>query len=173
MILLSYINRWKLTEKVTFHISLCKLMNVCKHESWEDAVTYLNELSRVLFKLQNEEQKRRTDNAIDYIQNFIETHLNEDLSLVRLAEQVFLNPSYLSRFYKQVMGLNLSEFIDNARIKRAKEMLEKDNIKINEVAIMVGYETAASFTRFFKKFTGSSPQEYHDAILTGKQMKIK
>jgi two-component system response regulator YesN len=173
MILLSYINRWKLSGKVAFHISLCKLMNVGKHESWEEAVTYLNELSRVLFKLQNEEQKRRTDNAIEYIQNFVETHLNEDLSLVRLAEQVFLNPSYLSRFYKQVMGINLSEFIDNARIKRAKEMLENENIKINEVAKMVGYETAASFTRFFRKFTGSSPQEYHDAILTGKQMKIK
>jgi len=173
MILLSYINRWKLSGKVAFHISLCKLMHIDKHESWGEAVTYLNELSRVLFKLQNDEQKRRTDNAIDYIQNFVETHLNEDLSLVRLAEQVFLNPSYLSRFYKQAMGINLSEFIDNARIKKAKEMLEKDNIKIHEVAKMVGYETAASFTRFFRKFTGSSPQEYHDAILTGKQMKTK
>lgn len=173
MILLSYINRWKLSGKLAFQISLCKLMDVDRHESWEEAVTYLNELSGVLFKLQNEEQKRRTDNAIEYIQNFVENHLNEDLSLVRLAEQVFLNPSYLSRFYKQAMGINLSEFIDNARIKKAMEMLEKDNIKINEVARMVGYETAASFTRFFRKITGSSPQEYHDAILAGKQNKTQ
>jgi two-component system, response regulator YesN len=173
MILLSYINRWKLTEKVAFHIGLNKLMRTDKHESWEEAVGYLHDLSGVLFKLQNEDQKRRADNAIEYIQNFVETHLNEDLSLVRLAEQVYLNPSYLSRFYKQAAGINLSELIDNARIKKVKELLGKENIKINEVAKMVGYETAASFTRFFKKVTGSSPQEYHDAILTGRQMKIK
>lgn len=171
-ILLSYINRWKLTGKVAFHIGLNRLMHTDKFDSWEEAVEYLYNLSEVLFKLQNEEQKRRTDNAIDYIQNFVETHLNEDLSLVRLAEQVYLNPSYLSRFYKQVTGINLSEFIDNARIKKAKELLEKENIKICEVAKMVGYETAPSFTRFFKKGTGSSPQEYHDAILLCMQMKM-
>jgi two-component system response regulator YesN len=169
MILLSYINRWKLAEKVAAQIGLNRLIRTDKHESWEEAAGYLYDLSQILFKLQSEEQKRRADNAIGHIQKFIETHLNEDLSLVRLAEQVYLNPSYLSRFYKQAMGVNLSEFIDNARIKKAKELLEKEYVKINEVARAVGYETAASFTRFFKKAAGSSPQEYHDAVLRGKR----
>lgn len=169
MILLSYINRWKLAEKVTTHVGLNRLMRADKYESWEEAVEYLHDLSNILFKLQSEKQKRRADNAISYIQEFVETHLNEDLSLVRLAEQVYLNPSYLSRFYKQVMGINLSEFIDSTRIKKAKELLEKEYVKINEVARLVGYETAASFTRFFKKAAGSSPQEYHDAVLRGKR----
>ncbi len=172
IILLTYINRWKLTEKVAFHIGLNKLMRSDRHESWEEAVGYLHELSDLLFTLQSEEQKRRADSAVEYIQNFVETHLNEDLSLVRLAEQVYLNPSYLSRFYKQAVGVNLSEFIDHARIKKAKEFLGKGNIKINEVAKMVGYETSASFTRFFKKITGNSPQEYHDMILLNRQIRM-
>ncbi len=171
--LLTYINRWKLTDKLAFHIGQNKLMRIDKHESWSEAAQYLYEITNIIFELQSEEQKKRADNSIDFIEKFIEEHLHEDLSLVRLAEQVYLNPSYLSRLYKQITGANLSDFIDNARIKRAKELLKKENVKIHEVAKMVGYETAASFTRFFRKIAGCSPQEFHETSLTGKQMLTK
>lgn len=166
--LLSYINRCKLTEKIAFHLDQNRLMRIDKFESWEEAVAYLYQLSDLIFSLQSEEQKKRAYKAISYIQKFIEKHMDEDLSLVRLAEQVFLNPSYLSRLYKQVMGVNISDYIDSVRIKRAKELLENENVKIYEVAKMVGYETAASFTRFFRKATGRSPQEYHNEVLSSK-----
>ncbi len=168
--LLTYINRWKLTDKIAFHIAQNKLMRIDAHDSWPDAVQYLYDMTGIIFKLQNEEQKKRADSTVEYIQKFVEEHLSEDLSLVRLAEQVYLNPSYLSRLYKQLTGANLSEFIDCARIKKAKELLKKENVKIHEAARMVGYETAASFTRFFRKICGCSPQEYHDSAVSGKQM---
>lgn len=171
--LLSYINRWRLSEKISLHIELNKLMRIDEHESWEEAVEYIHNLSNIIFKLQIREEKNRADNAIDYIQKFVEDHLSEDLSLVRLAEQVYLNPSYLSRIYKQITGKNLSDFIDNARIKKAKELLKRENVKIHEVAKSVGYETAGSFTRFFRKVSGLSPQEYHEALFSGKQMRTK
>lgn len=166
--ILSYINRWNITEKLAFHIGLNSLMRIDKHETWSDAVQYLMNISDVIFQLQTEEQNKRADNAVDFIQNYINEHLGEDLSLVRLAEQVYLNPSYLSRLYKQVTNQNLSDFIDNARIERAKELLKKEKVKVNEVAKAVGYETAASFTRFFRKLVSCSPQEYHDKIVSGK-----
>ncbi|WP_124065465.1 response regulator [Clostridium sp. E02] len=166
--LLSHINRCKLTEKIAFHLDQNRLMRIDKFDSWEEAVEYIYQLSNVIFRLQSEEKKKRADKAVNYIQKFIEENISEDLSLVRLSEQVFLNPSYLSRLYKQVFGVNLSEFIDRVRIKRAKELLEKENVKIYEVAKMVGYETATSFTRFFRKGTGRSPQEYHNEVLLSK-----
>lgn len=168
--LLTYINRWKLTDKIAFHIAQNKLMRIDMHDTWLDAAQYLYDISNIIFKLQNEEQKKRADNTVEYIQNFVQSHLSEDLSLVRLAEQVYLNPSYLSRLYKQLTGINLSEYIDGIRIKRAKELLQKENVKIHEAARMVGYETAASFTRFFRKICGCSPQEYHDSAVAGRQM---
>lgn len=172
--ILSYINRLKLTEKLAFRIGQNSLMRIDKHETWADAVQYLYDISNIIFQLQTEEQKNRADNTVDFIKKYVMEHLNEDLSLVRLAEQVYLNPSYLSRLYKQVTNTNLSEFIDSARIDKAKELLKRDKVKINEVAKAVGYETAASFTRFFRKILGCSPQEYQDAALSGKQiLKIK
>lgn len=166
--IMSYINRYKLNEKIALYIDVNRLMKVDSCKTWKEEIEYIYQLSEVIFTLQNAEQKKRADNTIEYIQKYIEEHLSEELSLVRLAEKVYLNPSYLSRLYKQVTGTNLSEFIDNARIKMAKEVLEKENMKINEVAKLVGYESSASFSRFFRKITGYSPQEYHDKLLADK-----
>jgi two-component system response regulator YesN len=168
MSILSYINRWKLNEKIPACFSLKKLTNIDRHETWSAAVDFLYDLSEYLFTLQNDEQKKRADIAVDYIQKYAGDHLGEDLSLVRLAEQVYLNPSYLSRLFKQVKGMNLSDFIDGMRIKAAMGMLEKDAVKIHEVAKMTGYDSAASFTRFFRKMAGCSPLEYHESYLTNK-----
>jgi two-component system response regulator YesN len=160
--LLGYVNRWKLTEQLAFHIGQNKLMRIDAFDTWAEAADYLIELADILFRLREEGSARRADNAVEQIQRHIQLHLDEDLSLVRLAEQVRLNPSYLSRLYKQVAGANLSDFIDAARMDRARRLLQCADVKINEVARQVGYETAASFTRFFRKQTGMSPQEYRD-----------
>ena len=163
--LLAYINRRKLTEKLAFHIAQNRLIRFDTFDSWGEAVDYLTEMAGLLFSLQDEEQNNRAVQAVGYLQNYIENNLSEDLSLVRLAEQVYLNPSYLSRLFKQMTGVNISDFIESSRVKCAKELLEKDGIRINEIARRVGYDTAASFTRFFRKSIGVSPQEYRDAYM--------
>lgn len=166
--ILSYINRYRLNEKIASLMDVSRLMKLDSRKMWKEEIDYIYQLSKVIFTLQSAEQEKRADNTITYIQKYVEEHLSEELSLVRLAEKVFLNPSYLSRLYKQIMGTNLSEYIDNARIKKAKEYLENANMKINEAAKLVGYESAASFSRFFKKVTGYSPQEYQDKLLSEK-----
>lgn len=162
--LLSYINRSNLADKLTSYAGSKKLMQTDSFKSWDEAVAYIYQLSSEIFNHQSEEEKTRADNTIVLINQFINDHLDENLSLVRLAEQVYLNPSYLSRLYKQVTGGNLSNYIDNVRIEKAKELLGGENMKIYEIAKSVGYDTPASFTRFFKKLAGVSPQEYLDSI---------
>ncbi len=166
MYLMGFINRWGLYEKVAFHMGISKLFSASEFDSWEEAGEYLTKLSEVLFEIQQSQQKKRSDNIIGLLQGYIHSHLNEDISLVRLSEQVYLNPSYLSRMYKQETGENLSDFIDRARIDKAKELMHNDKIKINEIGAMVGYDTAASFTRFFRKLSGLSPQEYRSNLMS-------
>lgn len=130
----------------------------------KEAAAYLRELAGRLFELKHRSEIARASSVIDRICRYIETHLEEDLSLVRLAEINYFNPSYLSRFFKQESGMNLSEYIDGCRLKKAKELLRNGELKIREVAGSVGYEAAHSFTRFFKKSTGLTPQEYRDSL---------
>src|SRR5690625_154776 len=101
---------------------------------------------------------------IDRISHYIEHHLNEVLSLVRLAEMYYFNPSYLSHLFKQEKGINLSEFIDQARTKRAKKLLLDPDLKIREISEQLNYHSAHSFTRFIKKMTGLTPKEYRDSL---------
>ncbi|TFE27503.1 response regulator transcription factor [Cohnella luojiensis] len=164
LVLFSYINRWGL------HRQICdcgKLMRLDNHLSIKEAFQYLSQIADSIFSIKRLDEKDRASGIIDQICQFIHDHLSEDLSLVRLAEINYFNPTYLSRFFKQERSINLSEYIDRCRIKKAMELLRDGDLKVREVAVSVGYEAAHSFTRFFKKETGMTPQEYRDTIPIG------
>ncbi|ULL16512.1 response regulator [Paenibacillus sp. H1-7] len=160
LLLLSYINRWELHDK----IGTTGLMQRDRHASWQDSFAFLNQIAESLFDLRLSVERNRAAAVIGKVRSFIEEHLGEDLTLVRLASVTHFNPSYLSRLFKQESGVNLSEYIDEARIDKAKYLLKKDELKIAEVGAQVGYETPHSFTRFFKKSTGVTPMEYRETV---------
>ncbi|MFD0959210.1 response regulator [Paenibacillus chungangensis] len=108
--------------------------------------------------------EKREHLQIERIHQFIQNNLGNDLSLARIAESVFFNPSYLSRFYKQVTGRNISDYIYTAKTDAAMAMLADPALKINEVALRLGFESPSYFTAFFRKMTGSSPQEYRETL---------
>ncbi|MDR6550476.1 response regulator [Paenibacillus qinlingensis] len=166
LVFLSYMNRWNLVETVATQIGLHKLMQPGEHESWRVAFEYLSRVEEILFNLQNQEEERRANAIISLIQKHIKDHLHnpDEVSLVKLAELVYFNPSYLSRLFKQVTGTNLSDYISATRLSRAKSLLENPNIKIQEVAEQVGYGTATNFTRYFRKITRMTPLEYRTSI---------
>ncbi|MCI3922904.1 response regulator [Paenibacillus sp. TRM 82003] len=158
IVLLSHMNRLQLEERGNGK----GLMNFDEHTSWSEGYDYLKQLAESLFDQRRSGEKNRAAQAVDYVRTYIEEHLQEDLSLVRLAELIYFNPSYLSRLFKQECGYNLSEYIDERRLKKAKELLKSSECKIAEIGAKVGYAAPHSFTRFFKKLTGVTPQEYRD-----------
>jgi len=162
LVILSYINRRPTDDP----LMSAALMRLDTHASWLEAFEYLARTAETLFALRRQKENSRAAIAMEGICSYIEQYLSEDLSLVRLAKRSHFNPSYLSRLFKQETGQNLSEYIDQARIKKAKELLAEAESKIHEVGIRVGYESAHSFTRFFKKMTGVTPQEYRDSAKT-------
>lgn len=88
------------------------------------------------------------------------TYLSEDLTLKLLAEEVYLNPTYLGRIFKQETGESFSSYLINLRIEKAKELLRNPALKIYEVCEQVGYNDPAHFTHVFKKTVGITPQDY-------------
>ncbi|MFS0723120.1 response regulator transcription factor [Paenibacillus sp. 1P07SE] len=158
VMLLAYINRRQLAGR----ISTTELMRFEAHGSWEEAYIYLATTADHLFALRRSGEKKRAESVIDGICDYVEQHLAEELSMIRIASQFHFNPAYLSRLFKQGRGQNLSDYIEEARIRKAKALLAAEELRIHEVGIRVGYESPHSFTRFFKKGAGMTPQEYRE-----------
>lgn len=155
-------NRWGLKQRTPDQRSL---LHLNYFPSMKEAVQYLYQAADELVNFKRANEEERANLVVQSLCNYIKDNLEKDLTLVRLAELHHFNPSYLSRFFKQEMGINLSEFIDDSRIRKAKELLLDKELMVREVALQVGYESAHSFTRLFKKLTGMTPQEYRESLL--------
>ncbi|MEF2964779.1 response regulator [Paenibacillus sp. M1] len=119
---------------------------------------YLSEYAN----MKQKEQTVQRHNLIRRVARHLEEHLRENLTVKQLAEQFHLNPSYLSVLFKKEMGRTISDFVQEARMNKAKELLRDPNVKVYEVAEQVGFQTAAYFTFLFKKLTGLTPQDFRD-----------
>ncbi|WP_139997244.1 response regulator [Paenibacillus paridis] len=161
LMLYSCLNKLGLQSRLDDH---GKLMRLDDHASMKEGFEYLKQTAEAIFQYKQSDERDRASQIIDRICQYVDDHLREDLSLVRLAEIHYFNPSYLSRFFKQERGINLSEYIDTCRARIAKKLLHDNDLKVREVAMSVGYEAAHSFRRFFKKVTGMTPQEYRDSL---------
>jgi two-component system response regulator YesN len=166
LMFLSFINRWNLTEKTSSQIGLHNLKSVDDLAERGEASGYFLELAKVIFKIREEDQNDRALTAVNTIRRYVKDNLHQDLSLVQLGELVYFNPSYLSRLFKQITGVNLHTYVSDARFERAKELLRGTDRKINEIATKLGFLSATYFTRFFKKYAGMSPQSYRDSGVT-------
>jgi Response regulator containing CheY-like receiver domain and AraC-type DNA-binding domain len=164
LILLSFINRRSLVEAVASRACLHKLTSADSHQSWSEAASYLRGLSRLVFDIEESDRKGRALDAIGRVKKHINDHVLEpdELTLLRLASLIDLNPSYLSRAFKRVADVNLSDYIAEARIRKAESLLADPALKVQDVAEALGYGTATNFARFFRKLSGMTPQEYRD-----------
>ena len=109
-----------------------------------------------------EDAEESEKSFVNRLMNYVWENIDGDLSLCTLSDKLHLNPSYLSRRFKSLTGKNLTEAILELRVKKACELLKNTSLKISEIAPMVGYETAANFSKVFKKMMNITPREYRD-----------
>ncbi|WP_167859589.1 response regulator [Paenibacillus cymbidii] len=159
---LTYMERWNLAAAVAGRFDPNKLTRLDEHRSWQEAAAYFAGLADALFELRFHDEENRALAAVNTVKQFIHEHYGEDLSLVRLAQIVHFNPSYLSRLFKQVAGTNLLGYINEVRIDHAKRLLTESELKVHDIAKTVGYMSAPYFTRFFRRAVNMSPQEYRE-----------
>ncbi len=92
--------------------------------------------------------------------NYIRLHLDEKLTLSLLAEHFKKNATSLSNSFSKEVGISITEFIHQVRINEAIRYFNTTELSVSEVAIAVGFQDFAYFSRLFKKQIGCSPREY-------------
>ncbi|HWL52297.1 MAG TPA: AraC family transcriptional regulator [Chthoniobacteraceae bacterium] len=96
---------------------------------------------------------------IKSIQEYIHHHLSDPLNLNSLAHIAGYSPFFFHRLFTRYTGSPPKEYIDQARLERAKELL-KQNYTLEAIAQQIGMASAYSFSRFFKKKTTRSPRRW-------------
>lgn len=91
---------------------------------------------------------------------YIEKNLSKKLTLADLAEEVHLNPSYLSHLFAQKMGLPLIAYCNRRRIRQSIDLIWSTDYSVSEIADKVGIGDVANFSKMFKRTTGLYPSEY-------------
>ncbi len=90
---------------------------------------------------------------------------DENLSVIGIAEKVYVTPTYLSTLFKKNMCTTIGEYITLVRIEQSKALLKQKKIKLYEVAKLVGYNDENYFSKAFKKRERMTPSEYRGKYL--------
>ena len=100
--------------------------------------------------------ERKLKRAVSYI----DQHFMENLNRDRVAELVNLNPDYFGKLFKKSTGRKFNEYINSLKTRMAAELLLKSEKSITEIAFEVGFESLATFSRYFNAEMGMTPTLY-------------
>ena len=95
---------------------------------------------------------------------YIHSHLNQPILVTDVAEHVNLSSEYFTRLFKKETGQNIKDYIIQAKIDAAKDLLARSDIPVSLIAMEMGYDNFSYFTQIFKKICGTTPSDYRKEI---------
>ena len=83
-----------------------------------------------------------------------------NISLPSVAKQLSVTPQYLSRIFKDALGVGFSKYLSDMRLRRAERMLAETELSVTEICLECGYGNLSHFLRVFKSAHNATPTEY-------------
>jgi two-component system, response regulator YesN len=121
-----------------------------------------NELYKVIDQFLTEHTYTETKSVlINRVLDIVRQEFNEKLHLADVASQVFVTPTYLSKKFTEEVGIKFTEYVNQYRIEKAKQLLvDQPEMSLFEVAERVGFSSQHHFSHSFKKIAGIPPSKY-------------
>ena len=127
--------------------------------------SFLRYLSDHMPKEQKAEYKAagyKKRNIVDILSYIHEHYLDDNFSVKYLAAYFETSISNISHFFKKNVGVTISQYIDQIKLEKAKELLENSDSKISEIAQTLRYNNSTVFIEMFKKYEGVTPGGYRE-----------
>lgn len=106
--------------------------------------------------------------AIRTAKAFIMEHLTEPMSLEGVARSASVSPFHFCKLFKRATGMTFTDFVNRARVEKAKRMLMRPGARITEVAYDAGFQSLSHFNRSFRRVAAESPTEFRGRMKTAK-----
>ncbi len=140
-------------EKGSLYHKFTQLLNIQDLQKW------LSDYIRTVIKPQDSDVTI-SNAAVSQVVDYIDNHLASEISLEQLATLVYLEPTYLSRLFKNETGMTYSDYITFKRMELSKKLLLETRMKINDIALKSGYSNPSYFNMKFKAYSGMTPKQY-------------
>ena len=109
-------------------------------------------------------QEQAARERLGRILSYVEKHWNEDLTLGKLAAQMYLSAGYLSRFLQKNLGVNFTEFYRRLRMERALRLLGEGNLSVTRISYECGFRSPSVFIDAFRQRHGETPGQYQKRL---------
>lgn len=159
---LGAIKQLGLSRDIAFHIRTIDLYNASGHESWREAFTYLIRVAESLFALKKRYLEEEQEDVVSRIKHYILEHLSGDTSLEALSSYCGLSQEHMLRVFKKKEDVTILQYINELKISRAKEMLQRPEMQIKDIASALGFSSPGYFSRFFKYKMGMTPNAWRE-----------
>lgn len=104
----------------------------------------------------------KTQGIVEAAKKFVMDNLENNVSMAQVANYVSMDYSYFSKYFKRETGESFSQFLTNEKMKYCKKLLRETDIKVNILALKMGYNNTGNFSRAFRNYTGRWPTEYKE-----------
>lgn len=101
---------------------------------------------------------------ISQIADYVSKNFTEPLTVADIAKNIGMHPTSATKLFKKICGMNLMHYLTQHRIFHAQRLLSSTDMKILDVALESGYQSASRFYAAFKEFCGVSPQEFRKSF---------
>ena len=134
-----YLKDMKICEKITM------LLTLLMEDSWQPA---------------QDTPARESKRSLTDVKEYLDTHLQEKITLDELAGRFYIDKYYLAKRFKQQFGISVMQYVMQQRITTAKRLLRFSDMPVEKVGQECGMEDANYFARAFRKVEGCSPTKY-------------
>ena len=117
-------------------------------------------ISHLLLENHTVNSSAAVDDRIRSVMTHIERHYADPLTLEYFASELHLNKVYLGSLFRKCTGLTFHQYLLNARLNAAEDLLYTGKHTVNEVAELTGFQDTSSFSRVFTKAHGVRPGRY-------------
>lgn len=134
------------------------ILNCTLLEQFKNTIEQVLSVTSLYLGEKNQNKNKLVVDALEYI----EKNYYKNITLMDIANALYINSSYLSRIFKEHTGNTIISTINMKKIEKAKDLLAQGDSKIYEISDAVGIQDTTYFSHFFKKHTGLSPKDFKE-----------
>jgi AraC family transcriptional regulator len=121
---------------------------------------YYTDWKQVIKEYANGLSQGKLQQVLDYIHSY----LDQNLSLTELAALTYISPYHFARLFKQSTGMAPHQYVNKCRIKKAQQLLTRQDLSILEISHQVGFQSQSHFTTLFRRSLGVTPTAYRNSL---------